>query len=133
MNYNRLIFLGRLVRPIELRSAASGTALAKFTLANNRKTKDGDEVPCYLDVVAVGKSAEALSKYLGKGDPLLIEGRLEYSSWEAKDGSKRSKLECFLERFTFLGGKKGDDEAPAPAPSRRQSRDEAFDPGDTPF
>jgi len=46
-----------------------------------------------------------VEKYVGKGSPLFVEGRLQFSTWEANDGQKRSKLEVTVEKFQFLGGR----------------------------
>ena len=51
-----------------------------------------------------GKRAEVVNKYCKKGNPLFIEGRLSFDSWEAQDGTKRSKLRVTVENFEFIGG-----------------------------
>lgn len=112
--FNRVILLGNLTRDIELRHTQGGMPIAKFGLAINRRTqsKDGQqrESTCFVDLTAFGKSAELLHQYVGKGSPLFVEGRLELSTWETQDGSKRSKLEVIVENFQFIGGDKGDRE-----------------------
>jgi single-strand DNA-binding protein len=76
--------------------------VAKFGLAINRKSKD-QETTCFVDCTAFDKSAELLHRYVRKGSPLFVEGRLEFSTWEAKDGGgKRSKLSVVVENFQFL-------------------------------
>lgn len=109
MNFNRILFGGHLTRDVELKTTTGGTVLAKFGMASNHKYKDKESV-CFVDLVAWGKQAETLAKYLRKGDPLFVEGRLDYSTWKAPDGSSRSKLEVVVEGFQFLG--KGKDSAP---------------------
>jgi single-strand DNA-binding protein len=52
-----------------------------------------------------GKRAEVVNKYCKKGNPLFVEGRLTFDSWEAQDGSKRSKLRVTVENFEFIGGR----------------------------
>lgn len=115
-NYNRVILLGHLTRDPEVRHTQSGTAVAKLGIAVNRKTKDGGSV-CFVDLVAFGKTAELIGEHLHKGDPMFVEGRLEYSSWEAPDGSKRSRLEVVVETFQFLnsGDKRPNQQSLAPA------------------
>ena len=80
-------------------------------MAINRTFGKGDEAKestCFVDLTAFGKQAEVLKEYVGKGSPLFVEGRLEYSTWEAKEGGgKRSKLEVIVENFQFLGGRAG--------------------------
>lgn len=106
-NFNKVILLGNLTRDIELRSTQSGMALAKFGMAVNRKySQNGEqkESTCFVDLTAWGRQAEILAQYVGKGSQLFVEGRLEYSTWEAKDGGgKRSKLEVVVENFQFVG------------------------------
>lgn len=105
-NYNKVTLLGHLTRDIELRTTQGGMAIAKFGMAINRKFKD-QESTCFVDLTAWGKQAEILAQYVGKGDALFVDGRLEYSTWESQDGGKRSKLEVVVENFQFIGGKDG--------------------------
>jgi single-strand DNA-binding protein len=109
-NFNKVILLGNLTRDVELRHTQGGQALAKFGMAINRKyTVNGEakETTCFVDLTAWGRQAEVLSQYVKKGSQLFIEGRLEYSTWEAEGGGKRSKLEVVVENFQFVGSKGG--------------------------
>jgi single-strand DNA-binding protein len=65
------------------------------------------EKVCFVDCRCIGKQAETINKYLSKGRPILVEGRLEFDQWEAQDGSKRSKHRVFIERFTFVDSTPG--------------------------
>ena len=108
-NFNKVILMGNLTRDIELRHTQGGMAIAKFGMAINRKTSsqsgEARETTCFVDCTAFGKSAELLQQYVRKGSPLFVDGRLEFSSWEAKDGGgKRNKLEVVVENFQFMGG-----------------------------
>lgn len=108
-NFNKVILLGNLTRDVEMRHTQSGMALAKFGLAINRKwSQNGEqkESTCFVDCTAWGRQAEVLSQYVGKGSQLFVEGRLEYSTWEA-EGGKRSKLEVVVENFQFVGAPRG--------------------------
>jgi single-strand DNA-binding protein len=105
-NFNKVILMGNLTRDVELRHTQSGMALAKFGLAVNRKwSQNGEqkESTCFVDLTAWGRQAELLNQYVKKGSQLFVEGRLEYSTWEAQDGGKRSKLEVVVENFQFVG------------------------------
>ncbi len=106
-NFNKVILLGNLTRDPELSYTPNQTAVVSFGMAVNRKWKGQDgqskEEACFVDCTGFGSTGENINKYLHKGDPLLIEGRLTFSSWEAKDGSKRSKLTVTVERFQFIG------------------------------
>ena len=110
-NFNRVLLLGNLTRNVEVRYTQGGLAIGKFGMAINRKFKQGEEdreSTCFVDLTAFGRQAEVLDQYVGKGSPLFIEGRLEYSQWEAKDGGgKRSKLEVVVENFQFIGARDG--------------------------
>lgn len=110
-NFNQVILLGNLTRDVELRHTQSGQALAKFGMAINRKWKsDGGEQKestCFVDLTAWGRQAEVLSQYVKKGSQLFVQGRLEYSTWEAEGGGKRSKLEVVVENFQFVGAGRG--------------------------
>ena len=105
-SYNKVILLGNLTRDPALSYLPSQTAVVGFGLATNRKWKGQDgtakEKACFVDCKAFGKQAETLNQYLHKGDPVLVEGRLDLNQWESKDGQKRSKIEVVVERFTFI-------------------------------
>lgn len=80
--------------------------MGKFGMASNRWKKEGSDEVTFVNVVAFGKTAENLAKYVSKGDELFINFRLSFSSWEAKDGSgKRNSLELVVENFQFIGVK----------------------------
>ena len=109
-NFNKVILMGNLTRDVELRNTQGGTALAKFGMAINRKyTANGEskEETCFVDLTAWGKQAELLNQYVRKGSQLMVEGRLQYSTWESQEGGKRSKLEVVVENFQFVGAPKG--------------------------
>ena len=106
---NKTFLIGNLTRDPELRYIPSGTAVANFGLAVNRKytNSDGEKMDdvCFVDVVAWDKLAEICNEYLSKGSPVFIEGRLQMDSWEQEDGQKRSKLKVVAQNIQFLGGK----------------------------
>ena len=107
-SFNKVILIGNLTRDPELRVTANGNSICKIGLAVNRTymTKDGErrEETTFVDVDAFGKQAEVISKYMRKGRPIMVEGRLRLDQWES-DGQKRSKLAVVLENFQFLGGR----------------------------
>lgn len=110
-NFNKVILVGNLTRDVEMRYTQGGLAIGKMGMAVNRRYKQGEEQKestCFVDLTAFGKQAEVLNQYVSKGSPLFVEGRLEYSTWEAKEGGgKRNKLEVIIENFQFLGGRSG--------------------------
>ncbi|MCK5226310.1 MAG: single-stranded DNA-binding protein [Planctomycetes bacterium] len=106
-NLNKVMLMGNLTRDPQLSYLPSQTAVVEFGLAMNRKWKGQDgqmkEETCFVDCRAFGKLAENINKYLSKGRPLFVEGRLTFDSWTAQDGSKRSKHRVTVESFQFLG------------------------------
>ena len=105
---NQVFIMGNLTRDPELKTIPSGMAVCQFSLAVNRSWtgKDGqsqDSVD-FFDVVAWGKLGELVNQYMAKGRKCLVQGRLQTQSWEAKDGSKRSKIEIVATDVTFLDG-----------------------------
>ena len=112
--FNKVILAGNLTRDPELRYTPSGTAIAKFGLAVNRKWKDQSgelkEEVTFVDVDCFGKQAETIGQYLKKGRPILIEGRLRLDQWEDKQTQqKRSRLGVVMESFQFLdSGNRGE-------------------------
>ncbi len=129
-NLNKVLLMGNLTRDPEMRWSSTGTGICKAGLAVNRTWKSADGVrqedTTFVDLVMFGRSAETFHQYMRKGRPVFIEGRLSFSSWEASDGQKRSKLEVVAERFQFMGGRPDDAEPKAeaaaisgpPAPAR---------------
>ena len=110
-NFNRVILIGNLTRDPQLRYTPSQMAVCDFGVATNRQwtSKDGQkrEETTFVNCTAWGRQAETIQKYLNKGRPIFIEGRLTYSQWDGPDGKKRSKLEVTVERFQFLGSPGG--------------------------
>ncbi|MHC4114483.1 MAG: single-stranded DNA-binding protein [Planctomycetota bacterium] len=110
-NFNKVMLIGNLTRDPQLSYTPSQTAVTDFGLAVNRKWtgKDGSkkEETCFVDCTSFGKTAETINKYMVKGRPIFVEGRLSFSSWVGQDGSKRSRLKVIVENFQFLGGGQG--------------------------
>jgi len=103
---NKVIMSCRLTKDIVLTTLPSGTVVAETSIASNRDRKDKKDV-CFCDVRCYGDKAANFAKYLSKGQPLLITGRLVFDQWEAQDGSKRSKHRITIENFTFVDSKPG--------------------------
>ncbi len=124
-NYNKVILVGNLTRDPQMSYLPSQTPVVEIGLAVNRRWRGQDgqqrEETCFVDCRAYGKQAETLNQYMRKGQPILIEGRLQLDTWEGKDGQKRSKHRVVIERFQFLGAP-----APhsAPAPSKEPAPQE---------
>lgn len=118
---NKVLLMGNLTRPPELRYTPSGAAVADMRLAVSRNytTQSGEkrDETAFLTVIAWGKTAENCSEYLDKGSQILVEGRIQTRDWEGKDGQKRSATEIVAERVQFISRlKSGTSGAGAPAP-----------------
>ena len=103
--FNKVILIGNLTKNPELRYTPSGTPVASFGLAVNRRFKQGDDLKeevCYIDIVVFGKQAEHCGQYLSKGNGVIVDGRLQQRRCEAEDGQKRSKHEVVAQTVTFL-------------------------------
>ncbi|MCZ6800396.1 MAG: single-stranded DNA-binding protein [Nitrospirae bacterium] len=110
LGFNKTILIGNLTRNPELRYTPSGTPVANFGLAVNRRFRQADEQKeevCYIDIVVFGKQAEHCGQYLSKGDGAIIDGRLQQRRWETDDGQRRSKHEVVAQTVTFLPKKQG--------------------------
>lgn len=104
--------VGNLTRDVELRYAASGTAVGSFNLAVS-----GVGDPLFIEVVVFGDQADSCNKYLHKGSKCAVEGRIALDTWEDKDtGKKRQKHKIVAYRVEFLGGKSngGEDDPETP-------------------
>lgn len=124
-NYNKVTLIGNLCRDPELRVTTKGTAICQFSLAINRKWKDESqqerEEVTYVDCEAWGKGGENIAKYVTKGRPLFVDGRLRLDQWEDKTTKeKKSRMKVVVENFQFLGqGREGDtQQREGAAPSR---------------
>jgi single-strand DNA-binding protein len=110
-SFNKVMLMGNLTRDIELRSTGGNQSVANIGLAVNRRfrTADGQdrEEVTFVDCEAWGKTAETMAKYLVKGRPVFIEGRLKLDQWEDKEGKKQSKLRVVVEGFQFIDAKGG--------------------------
>jgi single-strand DNA-binding protein len=110
-NVNKVMLMGNMTRDPALKFLPSGTAVCEFGMAINRvwydqQTKEKKEAVTFVDCRAWGKTGENISKYFKKGSPIFVDGRLDYQTWEAKDGSgKRHKLDVVVEGFEFCGGR----------------------------
>lgn len=125
MNLNQVFIAGNLTRdPETFNAAGSGTTVAKFGIAINEYSEHAEDKKrtTFVDCVCFGKRGEALAKYLEKGSPIFIRGRLSFSTWKDKDsGATRTKLNVVVDDWQFVGPKqdKGDDK-----PERKTTRKE---------
>jgi len=137
-SFNKVLLIGNLTRDPEVRATPKGTTVCSFSLAMNRRYRteggeDRDETT-FVDIESYGKQAELIGKYLSKGRPLMVEGRLKLDSWE-KNGEKRSRLKVVMENFQFMGGR--DDNSGSDyesvSPASRRSSSSVEDDDEIPF
>jgi single-strand DNA-binding protein len=109
--YSKTVIVGRVGHTPDVKTSQSGVVVAKFNLASSwfnvaKKEESTTWYPC----VCFGKTAENVQKYLGKGDLCMVEGRVDISDYEKKDGTKSKRVEVVCERVVFLTPKKEKDD-----------------------
>jgi single-strand DNA-binding protein len=109
MSVNKAILVGRLGRDPETRFTGGGQAVANFSLATDHSYKDRNgerqKKTEWHKIVAWGKLAEIIQKYVKKGSLIYIEGRIETREWQDKEGQKRTSTEIIANEMRMLGGK----------------------------
>ncbi|MCL2382044.1 MAG: single-stranded DNA-binding protein [Treponema sp.] len=147
---NHVVLVGRLTRDAELKYTTSGQAVCKFSIAVNRRRKNGDQwedEANYFDIVLWGRQGEALNQYLVKGKSVGVQGELRQDRWQ-QDGQSRSRIEVVASNIQLMGSSSGgqgsggqgsygnnrnENTAPAGAPGGGESfRDDQFT-DDIPF
>lgn len=113
---NVVAIIGNLVRDVDIRYTAGGTAVTDITVAVNDRKKVGEQwqdVTTFVDVTLWGKTAENAGQYLGKGSKVGVTGKLAMDSWEDKaSGQRRTKLKIVCEQLEFLSLRGKDDQRP---------------------
>jgi single-strand DNA-binding protein len=109
-NINRVVLTGNLTADPELRSLPSGTAVCELRVACNGRRKDQSsgewiDKPNYFNVKVWGPQGENAARYLSKGRPVAIDGRLDWREWEAQDGTKRQTIDIIADSVQFLGSR----------------------------
>ena len=153
---NRVFLSGNLTRDPEVRYTQSGKAYARMGIAVNRPYSK-EKVTDFFNLVAWDKTAEFCGHYMQKGSRVVVEGRLQTSSYENKDGVKVNSIDIVVDNIefasskraegdggdTYSGGRSADNRQPnaysrrEPTPPKRDNYDdfggETIDPEDTPF
>jgi len=132
-NINRVVMTGNLTADPELRTLPSGMSVCNLRIAcntrrKNQSTGDWEDKPNYFNVTVWGAQGENSARYLSKGRPVAIDGRLEWREWEAQDGTKRQATDIIADSVQFLGSR---DEASGSG-GGRASGDGASGAGDEP-
>ena len=109
VDLNHVVLIGRLTRDAELKYTANGQAVCKFSIAVNRRRKNGDQwidEANFFDIVLWGRQGESLNQYLVKGKLVGVDGELRQDRWE-QDGQNRSKVEIIANNLQLLGTNPG--------------------------
>lgn len=115
---NKVLLTGRLTRDPEMRSLASGKNVTQFSVATNEYRTNGQEKSEFHNVVTWDRLAEICGQYLGKGQQVAVEGRLQTRSWDDDRGARHWKTEIVASHVEMLSGRrKKDYEAEAAADS----------------
>jgi single-strand DNA-binding protein len=136
---NKVILIGNATRDAELRHTQSGKAVSSIRVATNRKVGDSEESQFHT-VICWDKLAEVTSQYVKKGDPLYIEGRLQYRSFQDKDGNDRQVTEIVASDVQFLSSRHAQAETDQNATGNQQPQggnqdtdEETVSPDEIPF
>lgn len=119
MSINKVMATGNLTRDPELRATPAGTQVLHFGMAvndraKNQQTGEWEDRPNFVDCVIFGARAEAMARILVKGMKVAVEGRLRFSSWQDKEGNRRSKLEVVVDEIDLMSVRAAQQPAPAP-------------------
>jgi single-strand DNA-binding protein len=109
-NINRVVLTGNLTRDPELRSTPSGMSVCSLRVACNTRRKnnatgDWEDKPNFFDVTVWGAQGENCARFLAKGRPVALDGRLEWREWQDKEGNNRQSVEIIADAVQFLGGR----------------------------
>ncbi len=108
VSFNRVVLAGNLTRDPELRFTQNGVPVCNFPIAVNRvRSKKSSEAVDFFNVSCWRELGETVANYKKKGDPILVEGRLKYRTWQAPDGAKRSAVDVVADRVQFLSRGQG--------------------------
>ena len=116
-NINRVVLTGNLTRDPELRSLPSGMSVCSLRIACNTRRKnnatgDWEDKPNYFDVTVWGAQGEDCARFLAKGRPVALDGRLEWREWQDKEGNNRQSVEIIADAVQFLSSPRDDGGAP---------------------
>lgn len=116
MSFNKIIIYGHLGRDPELRSTSQGIPVCTFSVATSERKKgqaDGEptETTTWFRITAWRNLAETAGKYLKKGSPVYIEGRLTAREWVDNEGLKRTTLEVTATELHLIGSRSSGEEA----------------------
>ena len=107
---NRVVIVGNLTRDPELRETSGGTSVCRLRVAcntswRNRDTGEIDERPNFFDVTVFGASGEACARFLAKGRPVAVDGRLDWHEWTTPEGERRQAVGILADSVQFLSAR----------------------------
>jgi single-strand DNA-binding protein len=108
---NKVLLAGRLTRDPEMRALASGKHVTQFSVATTEYAGNGKERPEYHNIVTWDRLAEICGRYLGKGQQVAIEGRLQTRTWDDEQGKRHWKTEIVAATVEMLSGRRKKDYA----------------------
>ena len=112
---NKVVLTGRLTRDPEMRSLSSGKAVTQFSIATNEYIGQGKEKAEYHNIVTWDRLAQTCGEFLGKGQQVAVEGRLQTRSWDDDRGQRHWKTEVVASHVEMLSGRRKKDYADASA------------------
>jgi single-strand DNA-binding protein len=108
---NKVLLTGRLTRDPEMRALASGKTVTQFSVATNEYAGNGKERSEYHNIVTWDRLAEICGRYLGKGQQVAIEGRVQTRSWDDERGARHWKTEVVANSVEMISGRRKKDYA----------------------
>ncbi len=122
---NRIIVSGNIVRDAELRYTPQGTAVAEFRIGiRDDLLKKRENRSVFISIVLFGQRAELIHKYLLKGKPILVEGRLDIKTKKLEDGRTFTNIQVYADKLEFLGKKEGTAGSPEPEAAPQETHNE---------
>jgi single-strand DNA-binding protein len=125
---NKVLLAGRLTRDPEMRALASGKHVTQFSVATTEYAGNGKERPEYHNIVTWDRLAEICGRYLGKGQQVAIEGRIQTRTWDDEKGLRHWKTEIVAQSVEMLSGRKKKDYAAETATDGLETADGSADP-----
>jgi single-strand DNA-binding protein len=104
-NFNKTILGGKLTADAELKTTQSGTSVTQFTIAVNRRGKDGEQSADFITCVAWRGTAEFITRYFRKGSSICVVGRIQTRSWKDQNGNNRYATEVVVDEAMFVDSK----------------------------
>ena len=134
---NTVALMGRFTRDLEMKKTNNGKKVMNFCLAveRNRATKDEEKKSDFIDCIAWENTAEFICTYFKKGDPIIVQGKLETNQYEDKQGNKRKAVYMFVNNVNFCAFKKSEEgqDKNKSQKAKEDDLDDLFNDQDLPF